>query len=58
MRLRGGRPDCEEHLSEVDRKLADLEALRRELKGVIDSCDGGSVVESRIIDALAPTSRI
>jgi Cu(I)-responsive transcriptional regulator len=47
-----------EHLREVDRKLADLEALRRELKSVIDSCDGGSVAECRIIDALAPTSRI
>jgi Cu(I)-responsive transcriptional regulator len=47
-----------EHLREVDRKLADLKTLRRELKSVIDSCDGGSVAEYRIIDALAPTSRI
>src|SRR3546814_1910820 len=28
------------HLAEVDRKIADLTALRRELKAVIDSCDG------------------
>jgi Cu(I)-responsive transcriptional regulator len=43
-----------EHLREVDRKLADLTALRRELKAVIDSCDGGTVAECRIIEALAP----
>lgn len=43
-----------EHLREVDRKIADLTALRRELKAVIDSCDGGTVADCRIIDALAP----
>ena len=43
-----------EHLGEVDRKIADLEALRRELKAVIDSCDGGTIAECRIIEALAP----
>lgn len=43
-----------EHLGEVDRKIADLKALRRELKAVIDSCDGGTVAECRIIEALAP----
>ena len=45
---------AKEHLREVDRKLADLTALRRELKAVIDSCDGGTVAECRIIEALAP----
>jgi Cu(I)-responsive transcriptional regulator len=45
---------AEAHLLEVDRKLADLTALRRELKAVIDSCDGGSVADCRIIEALAP----
>lgn len=44
------------HLREVDRKLADLAALRRELKAVIDSCQGGTVAECRIIDALGPAS--
>lgn len=44
-----------EHLRAVDRKLADLTALRRELKAVIDSCDGGTVAECRIIEALGPT---
>lgn len=45
-----------EHLREVDRKLADLGALRRELKAVIESCDGGTVAECRIIEALAPSA--
>lgn len=43
-----------EHLREVDLNLADLTALRRELKAVIDSCDGGTVAECRIIEALGP----
>lgn len=45
---------AKEHLLEVDRKIADLTALRRELKAVIDSCDGGIVADCRIIDALGP----
>lgn len=45
-----------EHLVEVDRKLAGLAALRRELKVVIDSCDGGRVADCRIIEALGPMS--
>lgn len=45
-----------EHLREVDRKLADLRSLRRELKAVIESCDGGTVAECRIIEALAPSA--
>lgn len=43
-----------QHLVEVDRKIADIQALRRELKAVIDSCDGGTVAECRIIEALGP----
>ena len=43
-----------QHLVEVDRKIADLQALRRELKAVIDSCNGGTVAECRIIEALGP----
>ena len=43
-----------EHLSEVERKLADLNALRRELQSVVSSCAGGSVGDCRIIEALAP----
>ena len=43
-----------EHLREVDRKIADLTALRRELSAVITSCSGGRVAECRIIEALGP----
>lgn len=43
-----------EHLEEIDRKIADLSALRRELAEVVASCRGGSVAECRILDALAP----
>lgn len=45
-----------QHLLEVDRKIADLRALRRELKAVIDSCDGGTVAQCRIIEALGPVA--
>jgi len=55
------RNDCagidriaDEHLREVERKIADLIALRRELKAVIESCGGGTVADCRIIEALAP----
>lgn len=43
-----------EHLREVDRKIADLTALRRELGTLIAACHGGTVAECRIIDALSP----
>lgn len=45
-----------EHLAEVDRKLADLAALRRELARLISTCEGGIVADCRILEALAPTS--
>src|SRR5436190_21513226 len=44
------------HLVEVDRKIADLMALRRELGAVIQSCAGGTVADCRILEALAPDS--
>ena len=47
-----------EHLREVDRKIADLTALRRELSAVIASCDGGTVAECRIVEALGPAEPI
>src|SRR3546814_3128280 len=37
------------HLAEVDRQIADLTALLRDLKAVIDSCDGGPVADCRIV---------
>ena len=43
-----------QHLQEVNRKIADLSALGRELKVIIESCDGGTVADCRIIEALGP----
>jgi Cu(I)-responsive transcriptional regulator len=45
---------AKEHLAEVDRKIADLRALRRELASMIDQCRRGTVAECRIIEALSP----
>ena len=42
------------HLLKIDRKIADLTALRRELAGVISSCAGGTVAECRILQAFLP----
>ena len=42
------------HLGAVDRKIADLRALRRELGGLVEQCEKGTVAECRIIEALAP----
>lgn len=43
-----------EHLAEVDRKIADLQALRRELGSIIDKCGCGTIAECLIIEALSP----
>lgn len=43
-----------EHLAAIDRKIADLTALRRELDTIIGQCRCGTIAECRIIDALAP----
>jgi Cu(I)-responsive transcriptional regulator len=43
------------HLDEVDRKIVDLEALRRELADLIGQCGHGTVAECRIIEALSPS---
>jgi hypothetical protein len=43
-----------QHLGEVERKIADLTALRDELAEIIERCDHGTVAECRIIGALAP----
>jgi Cu(I)-responsive transcriptional regulator len=42
------------HLAEVERKLADLAALRAQLEQLIGQCQHGTVAECRIIEALAP----
>lgn len=45
------------HLSDVERKIADLRALRRELGSIIDRCGRGTIADCRIIEALSPSSR-
>jgi len=46
-----------QHLAEVDRKIVDLRALRRELDNVIGQCAHGTIAECRIIEALAPSQK-
>ncbi len=43
-----------EHLAGVDRRLADLATLRRELAALIEGCSRGTMAECRILEALAP----
>ncbi|WP_427976128.1 MerR family transcriptional regulator [Acidocella sp.] len=45
------------HLAEVERKIADLAALQKELAAMIDSCHGGTVESCRIIEALGPARK-
>lgn len=44
------------HLAEVEHKLADLAALRAELKQLIEQCGHGTIAECRILEALAPST--
>ncbi len=44
-----------QHLADVDRKIADLTALRDELSTLIEQCSCGTIADCRIIDALAPS---
>lgn len=44
------------HLGEVDRKIADLQALRRELSNLLAQCSRGTIADCRIIDSLAPAT--
>ena len=43
-----------QHLEVINLKLADLLALRREVKAIIITCEGDAVADYRIIEALAP----
>ena len=44
-----------QHLADVDRKLADLQALRRELADLVARCSHGTTVaQCRIIESLSP----
>lgn len=47
-----------QHLADVDRKIADLKALRTELDSIINRCSCGTIAECRIIEALAPSHNI
>jgi Cu(I)-responsive transcriptional regulator len=51
-----GRVDqlTHEHLVSIDRKIADLTALRHELEAMLTSCHGGTVRECRILEAIHP----
>jgi Cu(I)-responsive transcriptional regulator len=42
------------HLADIERKIADLEALRGELNGLIRQCGDGTIDECRILEALVP----
>jgi Cu(I)-responsive transcriptional regulator len=43
-----------EHLADVERKIADLKAMRRELGELIGQCKRGTIADCRIIEALSP----
>ncbi len=43
-----------QHVSEIDRKIADLRALRRELQEMLDQCSQETISTCRIIESLAP----
>lgn len=45
------------HLAEVDRKIADLTALRLELARLLDQCRQDKISECLILEALAPAGR-
>jgi DNA-binding transcriptional MerR regulator len=42
------------HLEEVERRIADLQRLRRALRKIIGDCRSGSVAECRILHVLQP----
>jgi MerR, DNA binding len=43
-----------QHLAEVERKIVDLNAMRRELCAIIDRCANNVIADCRIIEALSP----
>ena len=43
-----------DHLADIDRKIADLKALRRELNDLLGQCKQGTIADCRIIGALSP----
>ncbi|HTU09984.1 MAG TPA: helix-turn-helix domain-containing protein [Allosphingosinicella sp.] len=62
----GGDPerDCGEvdriaggHLAAVERKIAQLELLRKELRHMLARCEGGQIADCRILEALGDRAR-
>lgn len=45
------------HLAEIDRRIASLTALKAELSRMVDECGHGRVCDCRIIEALADHGR-
>lgn len=45
-----------EHLAEVEWKIASLQALGQELRSLIAQCRRGTIADCRIIEALSPAS--
>ena len=43
-----------DQVGEIERKIADLKALKRELNHLIGQCQRGTIAECRIIGALSP----
>lgn len=43
------------HLREIESKISDLVALKRELQSLVSNCCETTVAECRIIEALSPT---
>lgn len=43
-----------EHLAAVEGKIADLARLAEELRRLSSQCQGGTIAECRIIEALSP----
>ena len=45
---------AKEHRAEVERKIADLQSLKKELDRMVDQCGCGVVADCRIIESLSP----
>lgn len=46
-----------EHMRDVERRIADLQALRDELSILLSSCAGGTVARCKILESLSPEER-
>jgi Cu(I)-responsive transcriptional regulator len=45
-----------QHLAEVERKISDLDAMRRELVTIINQCSHNVIADCRIIASLSPSA--